>query len=162
MPIRSLFFAAGVAAGTLIASSAGAEPGYATAPVNMRTCPSITCPRILTIPAGARVDVYDCDIWCELRYAGRDGFAHGRYIAISGYRPLPPPIYRPLPPPIYRPLPPPIYRPLPPRPPRFRRPPPAPAPPPAPPPEPPPPPGPLPGPPPTPLPCPPGGIACPM
>ncbi len=106
--------------------------GWTTADVNMRTCPSIGCPRILVIPRGALVSVQYCNSWCRVRYRGWSGYVYGLYIVFAPYYPpvypriyeVPPPfIY--VPPPDYRA---PIYRP--PRvapPPRIYRPPPPPA-----------------------------------
>ncbi len=92
MLLRLLAIAVGLS-GTVysIPSADAATRGWATRAVNMRICPSVRCARILTIPAGARVRVYYCRRWCEVRFAGRHGFAYSRYIAIGGYRELPPP-----------------------------------------------------------------------
>ncbi len=112
MSVRAIVAGLVVFTGSIFASSAKAEEGWATRAVNMRTCASVRCPKILTIPAGARVWVYYCDRWCRVRFAGRRGYAYGRYIEIAGYyRPptiiIPPPIFRH--PPIFHP--PPRYRP---------------------------------------------------
>lgn len=123
MLIRSLLIGIGLAGGLVYSQPAtAATDGWATRAVNMRVCPSVRCARILTIPARARVRVYGCERWCEVRFAGRDGFVSARYITLGGYRRVPPPIYR-VPPPFYRhdPLPP-YYR-WRPRPPRYRPPP---------------------------------------
>ena len=121
MILRTIVVGLSVFGGIFLATSANAADGWSTRAANMRTCASVRCPRILTIPARARVWVFYCERWCRVSFAGRRGFAHGRYIRITGYyhRPpsviVPPPIYRQ--PPIFRT--PPIYR----RPPKYRRPP---------------------------------------
>ena len=105
MRLRPLFYAVSVA-GVMAASAASAATGWATGNVNMRVCPSTGCGKILTIPAGASVHVYSCRRWCEVGYAGRRGFASGRYITVGGYRPAPPRVYVPAVPvphpPVYR------------------------------------------------------------
>lgn len=103
MILRSLFLAASVVAGIFFAQSANAATGYTTVALNLRTCASASCPRITTIPAGARVWIHSCDGWCDLTYAGRRGFAHGKYIVAGVYAPAPPRVYI-TPPRIYRPI----------------------------------------------------------
>lgn len=100
MRLRPLLQVAGVAAGLLVASTAHASPGWATGDVNMRSCPSTRCGKILTIPRGARVEVYSCRGWCEISYAGYRGFSSGRYINVGGYRRARPPAVVPVPIPI--------------------------------------------------------------
>lgn len=121
MLIRGILVGLGALAGLTFSTPGEAADGWATRAVNMRTCGSTRCPKILTIPAGAKLWVYYCDGWCSVYYAGHRGFAFGRYIALEGYREppvviVPPPVYRE--PPVYHP--PPRYRP----PPRKRKPPP--------------------------------------
>ena len=99
MPLRPLLYAAGLAVGLLAAPAASASPGWATGNVNMRSCPGTGCGKILTIPRGARVEVYSCRGWCDVSYAGRRGFASGRYISVGSYR-RPPPVAVPVPVPI--------------------------------------------------------------
>jgi uncharacterized protein YraI len=82
--VRSLAIAATLLAGSAMASTASAAEGWATASVNMRTCASTRCARILTIPAGARVEVLRSGSWYEVIYAGRRGWASGSYIALGG------------------------------------------------------------------------------
>lgn len=129
--ISPLIFGTAIMAGMMFTPAAKAATGWAVVAVNMRTCASVRCPRILTIPEGARLWVHDCDIWCDVDYRDRRGFVYGRYIAFDGYRgPIYswPPVYTRPPiyivPPIYEP--PPYYRPPPyyPPPPRYRPPPP--------------------------------------
>ncbi|MEZ5811282.1 MAG: hypothetical protein R3D45_07670 [Rhizobiaceae bacterium] len=116
MLIRGIFAGLGALAGLAFTTPGEAADGWTTRAVNMRTCAGTRCPRILTIPEGARVWVYYCDLWCHVFYAGHRGFAFGRYIALEYYREppvviVPPPVYRE--PPVYHP--PPRYRPPPPR-----------------------------------------------
>jgi len=87
-------FAAAAGALMLSASAASADPGRATGAVNMRECASTRCARILTIPAGAPVEVVGAEgAWYEVEYLGRSGFVYSRYIALSGY--VAPPVYAP-------------------------------------------------------------------
>lgn len=102
---RSIILAAGLAGGMLAASAASAAPGWATGDVNMRSCGSTSCGKITVIPEGAEVEVYGCDGWCELDFAGYHGYASRRYIALGdgGYAPVPPPVVvrPPIPPRVY-------------------------------------------------------------
>ncbi len=101
MRVRPLLLAAGLVAGALVASQAEADPGRATGSVNMRQCASTSCARILTIPAGAVVDVLARQgSWYQVQYRGVVGFASGSYISVGGYYVAPPP-----PPPVYYPQP---------------------------------------------------------
>ena len=64
----------------------------------MRTGPSTNYHRILTIPAGARINVHGCNSWCRVNYRGRSGYVSASYVsrgAVPGprhhyRRPLPP------------------------------------------------------------------------
>ncbi len=100
MQLRPLLLAAGVAAGALASSQALADPGQATRNVNMRECASTRCARILTIPAGAIVEVVGQQgSWYEVQYRRIVGFAFAPYIALGGY--YEPPVYPVYPEPYY-------------------------------------------------------------
>jgi uncharacterized protein YraI len=93
--------AAGLLAGVLLTTAAEAYPGWASGSVNMRSGPGTAYPRITTIPAGARVEVYSCGGgWCQVFYAGYNGYAIDALIR-TGYvaPPRPPRPYMPPPPP---------------------------------------------------------------
>lgn len=62
-------------------TSAWAASGMAKGNVNLRTGPGTGYARLVTIPAGARVQVLRCPRWCEVVYAGRRGWASAGYIA---------------------------------------------------------------------------------
>ncbi len=100
MRVRSVFLAAGFVAGVFAASEAQAEPGRATGNVNLRQCASTRCARVLTIPAGASVEVLGREgAWFRVEYRVV-GYAYASYIDVGGYYvapPLPPPIYYPEP-----------------------------------------------------------------
>jgi uncharacterized protein YraI len=81
MLVRAIMFASAIIAGMTLSAGAKADGGWATTAVNMRTCGSVRCPVILTIPAGAPVRLYDCDSWCDVEYEDRRGMVYGRYIA---------------------------------------------------------------------------------
>ena len=101
MRVRSLLLAASLVAGALVASEAQAEPGRATGAVNLRQCASTRCARILTIPAGAVVEVLGREgAWFRVEYRRVVGYAYASYIDVRGYYvapPLPPPVYYPEP-----------------------------------------------------------------
>jgi uncharacterized protein YraI len=80
MTLRPFVIAVGVMAG-LSLQSATAAPGVAKGSVNLRTGPGTNYARIVTIPAGAPVNVLRCGRWCEVIYAGRRGWASASYIA---------------------------------------------------------------------------------
>jgi uncharacterized protein YraI len=87
MALRSIATAGMVAAAlALSAAAAEAAPGRATGAVNMRTGPGTGYARITTIPAGARIQVYDCGSWCRVTYAGRSGWVSAGYVATGGPR----------------------------------------------------------------------------
>jgi uncharacterized protein YraI len=103
MKTRALL-AASVLLGTL-AWSAGAsaqELAVATGNVNMRTGPGTGYPVIMTIPAGAQVQVFGCPSWCQVAYAGQQGWASSNYIStgfaqrqvVPGYAYQPAPVVR--------------------------------------------------------------------
>ena len=86
-----------IVAGTFVAALAApaaalAATAYTTGAVNMRSGPSTSYHRILTIPAGARIDVRGCGSWCSVHYRGRSGYVSANYVS-RGYR-APPRHYR--------------------------------------------------------------------
>lgn len=83
MSVRHLM-AAGAFAGSLALSAAQAAPGAVTGDVNMRTGPGKNYARITTIPAGAPIEVFDCPSWCEVEFAGRQGWVSSNYVATGG------------------------------------------------------------------------------
>lgn len=94
---KLLTIAAGVTMTVLsLTSVSEAATGFATASVNMRACPSSGCDRILVVPAGASVEIYYCDKWCQIGYGRHVGYAYGQYIAIPGHS-KPPEFVRRLP-----------------------------------------------------------------
>jgi uncharacterized protein YraI len=59
--------------------AAAASP---TINLNMRSGPGTPYQVIGVIPAGTPVDVLGCtDRWCRVSYAGRTGYANGRYLS---------------------------------------------------------------------------------
>jgi hypothetical protein len=103
MPVRALHFAIAIIAAMTLSPNAWADGGWTTTAVNMRTCGSVRCPVILTVPARATVEVYHCNSWCSVSHAGRSGYMYARYIEYSGpvYRSLPGPILTPRVAPLY-------------------------------------------------------------
>ena len=68
--------------------------------LNLRTCPSVSCARLVAMPYGARVWIDGATGgWYHLNYGGIQGYASGRYIATAPAA-LPPVVRRP-PPPTY-------------------------------------------------------------
>ena len=88
-----------IAAGGLVSTIAAAEPGVATGDVNMRSGPGTGYPVITTIPAGAPIEVFGCQSWCQVAYGGAQGYVSGRYVSGgSGYvQPAPRAYYAPAP-----------------------------------------------------------------
>lgn len=85
MRLRTLLAAAALAT-ALGASSAHAEPGYATANVNMRTGPDIEYPSIGVIPEGEPIYVEGClrdESWCDVRWGPDRGWVFSEYIALD-------------------------------------------------------------------------------
>ncbi|MDN2564824.1 SH3 domain-containing protein [Aquibium sp. A9E412] len=81
---------AAVAAGLLVPGVAtAATSAIVTTDLNIRSGPSTSYARFGTIPDGDRVTVYGCvrDYnWCEVRWAGRQGWVSGNYLAYLGER----------------------------------------------------------------------------
>ena len=93
-----------IAAAGLVANNAAADPGTATGNVNMRTGPGTGYPVITTIPAGAPIEVLGCPSWCQVAYAGTQGYVSGRYVSGAGYVQQAPQAYY-APGPTYAPMP---------------------------------------------------------
>jgi uncharacterized protein YraI len=99
MSVRNAI-AAGIFAATVAAPAvAFAAAAYTTGTVNMRSGPSTSYNRILTIPAGARINVNGCSSWCSVSYRGYSGYVSASYVsrAYAGpprqFRRPPPPTY---------------------------------------------------------------------
>jgi len=68
------------------AAAAQAEPGYATANVNMRTGPDIDYPSLGVIPEGEPVYVEGClrdESWCDVRWGPDRGWVYSEYLAFD-------------------------------------------------------------------------------
>jgi uncharacterized protein YraI len=76
MSLRPLFLtAASVFAALALSATADAGWGHTDVSVVLYTGPGISHDRLLTIPAGARVEIYQCQGWCEVGYEGYRGWA---------------------------------------------------------------------------------------
>ena len=96
--MRQTLFGAGALLGAaLFATAAAAAPGVATGNVNMRSGPGTQYAKITTVPAGAPVEVLGCSGWCEIAFAGRQGFVSANYVDTNVGQRL---VYRPAPPPV--------------------------------------------------------------
>src|SRR5690606_2497525 len=65
---------------------AEAANGYATGNVNLRAGPSTDYPVVVTIAAGAPVNIYGClsgYSWCDVGYAGTRGWVSASYLQAS-------------------------------------------------------------------------------
>lgn len=99
MSVRNAIVAGTFVAALALPAAAFAAPGYTTGAVNLRTGPSTSYHRILTVPAGARINVHRCASWCSVTYRGTRGYMSANYVARSGYAPGPRRYRRPPPPP---------------------------------------------------------------
>jgi hypothetical protein len=69
----------------LVAGAAAAKPGIAAATVNLRAEANTTSAVVTKIPAGARLEVGDCnDGWCAVTYQGKSGFSIATALDTSG------------------------------------------------------------------------------
>ena len=98
---RMAVLAGTLAAGLMASSGAFADDAVTTADVNMRTGPGTGYSVVLTLPAGAPVDVQGCSAgWCRVVYRGAVGFVSQSYLDDDGGAVYaPPPVY--VPPPAY-------------------------------------------------------------
>lgn len=70
----------------LFSSNAEASSGLATATINLRTGPGTQYASMGRIPNGVVIGVAGCTSgygWCRVNYAGLDGWASSRYIAVQ-------------------------------------------------------------------------------
>lgn len=74
MLTKSLYMAGAIAGTLLWSAAAQAAPGETTGTVNMRAGPGTAYAVIGKIPACAPVNIVRCRRWCELAYAGREGY----------------------------------------------------------------------------------------
>jgi len=102
MPISTKLLAGGLAGAALLlsAGAALAEPGQATASVNVRSGPGVGYAVLDTLYPGEGVDIQRCTGgWCYVVHSGPDGWVSASYLASysGGYAPPPPPtiIYEP-------------------------------------------------------------------
>jgi hypothetical protein len=78
------------AAAIVLVSVAGAaaKPGVATSNVNLRADPNTASDVLVKIPAGARVEIGDCnDGWCAVTYRGKSGHSIESAFDTSGRAP---------------------------------------------------------------------------
>jgi len=72
-----------LAAGLAAAPAAQAYTGYVVRSANLRTGPDAGYPRIVTLPAGATVDIFGCIedwSWCDVQWRGERGWISGGLI----------------------------------------------------------------------------------
>ncbi len=88
MTIRATMMAGALAAALVVPAAAEAAwYGVAAGKVNLRTGPSTAHARITVVPAGARLTVFQCFSWCQVRFAGITGWMSAKYVASGpGYR----------------------------------------------------------------------------
>jgi uncharacterized protein YraI len=68
------------------ATAQAAEPGYATANVNIRTGPDIDFPSIGVIPEGDPIRVQGClrdESWCDVKWGPDRGWVYSEYLAFE-------------------------------------------------------------------------------
>ncbi|WP_187971895.1 SH3 domain-containing protein [Aquibium microcysteis] len=58
-----------------------ARTASVNAPVNMRKGPGSKHGVMMVIPRRAKVDVYDCDLWCKVGYEGRTGYIYKSFVS---------------------------------------------------------------------------------
>jgi hypothetical protein len=72
----------------LTAAAAAAKPGVATSTVNLRADPNTASDVLVKIPAGARIEVGECnDGWCAVTYAGKSGYSIATSLDTTGRAP---------------------------------------------------------------------------
>lgn len=85
MKIRAMMVAGALAAALVVPAAAEAAwSGFAAQSVNLRAGPGTGHARITVVPAGARLTVFQCFSWCQVRFAGMTGWVSARYIATGG------------------------------------------------------------------------------
>ena len=75
-----------LAASIMAVEPALAAPGVTTASVNFRSGPGTNYSSLRTLPAGASVDIGECEgsgSWCAVTVKGQRGFVSGRYLQQS-------------------------------------------------------------------------------
>jgi hypothetical protein len=75
-----------IAAPIMAVKPALAAPGVTTASVNFRSGPGMNYSSLRTLPAGASVDIGECEgsgSWCAVTVKGQRGFVSGRYLQQS-------------------------------------------------------------------------------
>lgn len=90
MQLKSIMLAAGV----LALSAGAAAAATVTNDLNLRSGPGTGYRVITAMPAGANVDVLNCNgSWCRVEWRGTVGYASASYLAGggSGYAAVPPP-----------------------------------------------------------------------
>jgi uncharacterized protein YraI len=96
MPISTKVLASGLAGVALLlsAGAAFAEPGQATASVNVRSGPGVRYSIVDQLYPGENVDIGQCDGgWCYVDHAGPDGWVSANYLAADEGYYSPPPVY---------------------------------------------------------------------
>jgi hypothetical protein len=107
MSLKSLAIIAGSAIALILPAEAFAA--YTTGSVNLRTGPGTGYGIITTIPGGAAVGVGSCvPSWCQVNYAGFNGWVSTALLGDVGQPAYPPPPAY-VPPPAYAYAPPPVY-----------------------------------------------------
>jgi uncharacterized protein YraI len=88
---RALCAAGALACAVAVSTPAAAAPGTVIGNVNMRTGPGTQFNVVTTIPAGAPIEVFGCQRWCHVAFAGRQGYVAGNYVstAYARYQPAP-------------------------------------------------------------------------
>lgn len=87
--LRSALAVLAVAAAVALPATARAAPwqwAYTTGNVNMRAGPSVDYPRVTTVPAGSRVQLYGCLqgwSWCDVSWRGIRGWLAGTYLQVA-------------------------------------------------------------------------------
>jgi hypothetical protein len=72
----------------LAATAAAAKPGVTNTTVNLRADPNTASDVLAKIPAGARVEVGECDDgWCAVTYQGKSGHTIQSALDTSGRAP---------------------------------------------------------------------------
>jgi hypothetical protein len=81
MKFRALAIAGLFGATLALPGVAEAALGFTNTNANMRTGPGTGYARIATIPAGARIEVFDCARWCSVMWRGMQGYVAASLIS---------------------------------------------------------------------------------